>query len=154
MPLVRAAISDADLTILGEGPLKPDLLAQRERLGLDEAVHLAGFQPNPYPYFKHADLFVLPSRFEGFASSRDRSLGCRDAGGGLRLPGGAAGDTWRLSYGPAGPAFRPEGSGRRNHLCRQICKQGIAIARRAGRFSQPVRSEDLWCEDYEEILEA
>jgi glycosyltransferase involved in cell wall biosynthesis len=26
---------------------------------------LVGFQPNPYPYFKHADLFVLPSRFEG-----------------------------------------------------------------------------------------
>jgi len=66
MPLVRAAISDADLTILGEGPLKPDLLEQRERLGLNEAVHLVGFQPNPYPYFKHADLFVLPSRFEGF----------------------------------------------------------------------------------------
>jgi glycosyltransferase involved in cell wall biosynthesis len=65
MPLVRAAILDADLTILGEGPLKPDLLEQRQRLGLNEAVHLVGFQPNPYPYFKHADVFVLPSRFEG-----------------------------------------------------------------------------------------
>jgi glycosyltransferase involved in cell wall biosynthesis len=65
MPLVRAAVSTADLTILGEGPLKADLLAQRARLGLNEAVHLAGFQPNPYPHFKHADLLVLPSRFEG-----------------------------------------------------------------------------------------
>ena len=65
MPRVRAAIPDADLTLLGDGPLKPELLAQRERLGLDEAVHLVGFQSNPYPYFKHADLFVLPSRFEG-----------------------------------------------------------------------------------------
>jgi glycosyltransferase involved in cell wall biosynthesis len=65
MPLVRAAIPDADLTILGEGPLKPDLLAQRERLGLTTVVHLIGFQPNPYPYMKHADVFVLPSRFEG-----------------------------------------------------------------------------------------
>jgi glycosyltransferase involved in cell wall biosynthesis len=65
MPMVRAALSDADLTILGEGPLKADLLAQRERLGLGAVVHLAGFQPNPYPYLKHADLFVLPSRFEG-----------------------------------------------------------------------------------------
>jgi glycosyltransferase involved in cell wall biosynthesis len=66
MPLVRAALADADLTLLGEGPLKPDLLAQRERLGLSGVVHLAGFRPNPYPYFKHADVFVLPSRFEGF----------------------------------------------------------------------------------------
>ena len=65
MPLVRAAFSNACLTVLGEGPLKSDLLAQRERLGLKEAVHLVGFQPNPYPYFKHADLFVLPSRLEG-----------------------------------------------------------------------------------------
>jgi glycosyltransferase involved in cell wall biosynthesis len=40
-------------------------LEQRKRLGLDEAVHLVGFQSNPYPYFKHADLLVLPSRFEG-----------------------------------------------------------------------------------------
>jgi glycosyltransferase involved in cell wall biosynthesis len=66
MPLVRAAISDAGLTILGDGPLKPDLLAQRERLGLCEAVRLVGFQPNPFPYFKHADMFVLSSRYEAF----------------------------------------------------------------------------------------
>jgi len=66
MPLVRAAVSNADLTILGEGPLKPDLLAQRERLGLSGTVHFAGFQLNPHPYFKHADLFVLSSRYEGF----------------------------------------------------------------------------------------
>ncbi len=66
MPMVRAASPDADLTILGDGPLKPDLLAQREALGLAGAVHMPGFQPNPYPHFKHADLFVLPSRWEGF----------------------------------------------------------------------------------------
>ena len=66
MPLVRAAIANADLTILGDGRLKPDLLAQRERLGLTGAVHFAGFQPYPYLHFKHADLFVLPSRYEGF----------------------------------------------------------------------------------------
>jgi len=66
MPLVRAAISNADLTILGDGPLKPVLVAQRERLGLTGAVHLPGFQTNPYPHFKYADLFVLPSRYEGF----------------------------------------------------------------------------------------
>jgi len=64
MPLVCAAMPGAHLTILGEGALKPELLAQRERLGLKEAVHLIGFQRNPYPHLKHADLLVLPSRFD------------------------------------------------------------------------------------------
>jgi glycosyltransferase involved in cell wall biosynthesis len=65
MVLVRNSLPHCVLTILGEGDLRSDLLAQRERLGLNEAVHLVGFQRNPYPYLKHADLFVLPSRFEG-----------------------------------------------------------------------------------------
>ena len=66
MALVRTALPNCQLTILGEGELRPQLLAQRERLSLNDAVHLPGFQSNPFPYFKHADLFVLPSRYEGF----------------------------------------------------------------------------------------
>ncbi len=62
---VRKAIPLAELTILGQGPLESDLKAQRERLGLTEAARFVGFQSNPYPYFKHADVFVLSSRYEG-----------------------------------------------------------------------------------------
>jgi len=65
MVLVRQTFPSAQLTILGEGPLEAGLKAQRDRLSLREAVHFAGFQPNPYPYFKHADLLVLASRYEG-----------------------------------------------------------------------------------------
>jgi glycosyltransferase involved in cell wall biosynthesis len=66
MALVRNALPNSQLTILGEGELRSELLAQRERLSLNEAVRLPGFQSNPFPFFKHADLFVLPSRYEGF----------------------------------------------------------------------------------------
>jgi glycosyltransferase involved in cell wall biosynthesis len=67
MPAVRAALPSAHLTIIGQsGDLKPELLAQRDRLGLDQAVDLIGFQPNPFPHFRYADLFVLSSRNEGF----------------------------------------------------------------------------------------
>lgn len=69
MALVRNSLPACGLTILGEGELRSELLAQRERLGLKEAVHLIGFQRNPYPYLKHADLFVLPSRFEGMPNA-------------------------------------------------------------------------------------
>jgi glycosyltransferase involved in cell wall biosynthesis len=65
MALVRKRVPGAQLTILGEGPLDSELKAQRGRLGLTDAVCFAGFQSNPYPYFKHADLFVLSSRYEG-----------------------------------------------------------------------------------------
>jgi glycosyltransferase involved in cell wall biosynthesis len=65
LPRVRAALPECNLTLVGDGPLKQELLAQREWLGLNPCVRLVGFQPNPYPYLKHADLAVLPSRFEG-----------------------------------------------------------------------------------------
>jgi glycosyltransferase involved in cell wall biosynthesis len=68
MALVRNSLPNCVLTILGDGELRSELLAQRERLGLIEAVHLIGFERNPYPYLQHADLFVLPSRFEGMPS--------------------------------------------------------------------------------------
>jgi glycosyltransferase involved in cell wall biosynthesis len=66
MPRVCAALPGAQLSILGEGVLEQELLAQRERLGLNQTVHLIGYKPNPFPYFKHADLFVLSSTNEGF----------------------------------------------------------------------------------------
>ena len=66
MPRVCAAVPGARLTILGEGVLKQELLAQRDRLALNQTVYFAGYQPNPFPYFKHADLFVLSSTNEGF----------------------------------------------------------------------------------------
>jgi glycosyltransferase involved in cell wall biosynthesis len=65
MPAVLARLPRARLTILGEGALRADLTRHTHTLGLTEAVALPGFQLNPWPYFRHADLFVLPSRYEG-----------------------------------------------------------------------------------------
>lgn len=52
--------------ILGDGPDRAALEAQIRRLGLEEAISLAGYVPNPVAFMKQADLFVLSSRFEGF----------------------------------------------------------------------------------------
>lgn len=47
----------------GEVAKKIKEIAQKE--GIEEFVHLCGYQANPYPYIKYSDCFVLSSRWEG-----------------------------------------------------------------------------------------
>lgn len=53
------------LAILGEGDFRPELEALIDELELADTVRLLGFQKNPLKFFKHADVFVLSSYFEG-----------------------------------------------------------------------------------------
>ena len=64
------------LTILGEGPLRPDLERLAVEKGVTGQVRLIGFQRNPYPYFAQAHAFVLSSRFEGFPNVVLEALAC------------------------------------------------------------------------------
>lgn len=65
MPEVLKQMPDATLSIVGEGPLELELKEQARNLLLNHIVRFTGFQQNPWAYVKHADLFVLPSRYEG-----------------------------------------------------------------------------------------
>lgn len=56
---------DHRLLVLGEGAERGPLTALAGRLGLGDRVDLVGFVSNPYPFFRHADVFVLSSRWEG-----------------------------------------------------------------------------------------
>lgn len=56
--------SDIDLVYVGQGEELDELKSMAERMGLAHRVHFTGFQPNPYPFMKHAKLLVLPSRSE------------------------------------------------------------------------------------------
>ena len=75
--LVHKSLAQASLTVLGDGPLAAALREQRDRLGLREFVNFAGFHPNPYPYVKHSDLFVMPSRVEGMPNAVLEALALR-----------------------------------------------------------------------------
>lgn len=73
--IVRRA-RPARLLILGEGPLYDEISALRSELGLNDAVLMPGFKPNPYSYMQHADLFVLSSRYEALPTVVIEALAC------------------------------------------------------------------------------
>lgn len=72
MLLVRAfaALSrrrpQARLMILGEGELRPRLMAMAEEEGVSDKVAMPGFFTNPWPFYASANLFALSSDYEGY----------------------------------------------------------------------------------------
>lgn len=59
---------DLSLVVLGDGPLRADLMNLARELGIADRVTFQGFVRDPRPWFRTADLFVLSSRWEGFAN--------------------------------------------------------------------------------------
>jgi len=73
---IKEVVSNAKLLILGKGPLKSKLQQLINELNLKDDVVLLGFQSNPYVFMRRADLFVLPSLYEGFANVIIEALAC------------------------------------------------------------------------------
>ena len=57
-----------NIWLVGDGPEREKLMQKASDSGLDEQVSFLGFQTNPYPYIKTADVIVTPSRYEGFST--------------------------------------------------------------------------------------
>jgi len=64
------------LHIAGTGELGDGLRAQAESLGLAERVSWLGAVADPYPYYYGAELFCLPSRFEGTPNAVLEAMSC------------------------------------------------------------------------------
>ena len=64
------------LVVLGQGPLKNELTEFIRLHKLEPHVTLAGFVPNPLPWYKHARLFVLPSLCEGLPNALLEAVAC------------------------------------------------------------------------------
>ncbi|MBS0644283.1 MAG: glycosyltransferase [Acetobacteraceae bacterium] len=67
---------DGRLMVLGSGPLRERLEELARELGLSDAVHFLGYQPDILPYVRRADAFVLSSVCEGFGNVLVEAMGC------------------------------------------------------------------------------
>jgi glycosyltransferase involved in cell wall biosynthesis len=96
--LARARLGDAwEALIIGEGPLREQLVRQVHGAGLEEHVRFVGYVDNPYPLMASADIGVQPSRWEGFSVAMGEFLALSvplvttDCPGGFRDAMGGAG---------------------------------------------------------------
>jgi len=63
------------LNLLGDGELLQEMEAYAEELGIREKVIFHGSQSNVCPYLHNADIFLLPSKFEGMPMTIIEAMG-------------------------------------------------------------------------------
>lgn len=70
--------SNLQLVVVGEGPLREQLLALAHDLAVEKVVHFVGSRPNEEMplWYSAADIFVLPSRREGTPLALLEALSC------------------------------------------------------------------------------
>lgn len=69
MALVHRDFPEWKLVILGEGPDRTPLEALRDELDLRDIVHLPGTVSKPAAWLRHAGIFLMSSRSEGFPNA-------------------------------------------------------------------------------------
>jgi glycosyltransferase involved in cell wall biosynthesis len=74
--LVQKRGKQFHLHIAGEGALRENLEGLIAKLNVSDCAFLHGYVANPFPLLKHADLMVLPSRYEGLPNVMLEAMLC------------------------------------------------------------------------------
>ncbi|MDE6266905.1 MAG: glycosyltransferase [Muribaculaceae bacterium] len=77
--IVASIVPDAELYIVGDtfygnGAVLKTVRDKAGEYNLTDRIFLPGFKSNPYPYMRHADVFVLSSRYEGLPNTLIEAL--------------------------------------------------------------------------------
>ena len=65
-----------NLNILGDGPERKILEMKIDKFGLGDRVSMPGFKENPWADYTKADVFLVPSRWEGLPNAALEALAC------------------------------------------------------------------------------
>lgn len=76
------------LRVIGHGPLRQELTDLTQELGLQNSVNFMGYVDDPIPWMAGADLFLLPSRFEGCPNALLENLAAGTPAVAFDCPGG------------------------------------------------------------------
>ncbi len=72
---ILAVRPDCRLNLLGDGELRQEMEDYARQLGIWEQVSFLGSQSNVYPYLQNADIFLLPSLYEGMPMTIIEAMG-------------------------------------------------------------------------------
>ncbi len=67
---------DWHLVIVGDGPQRAELERQSDEMGIRNRVLLLGQVRDPNQILRQSDIFVLPSRYEGFPNALCEAMAC------------------------------------------------------------------------------
>jgi glycosyltransferase involved in cell wall biosynthesis len=73
---VVASVPGAELWIIGDGPLRGDLEALAQRLKVADRVRFVGAVVDTAPFFRAADVVLVPSRWDGLSFALLEAMAC------------------------------------------------------------------------------
>ncbi len=144
---------DWNLTILGEGPERAALETLRSELGLAGRVAMPGASPAPHDALKFADLFVLPSRYEGFGMALAEAMACGVAPVSFDCPSGPG---TIIRHGVDGLLVPPGDTGELAEAMASLMGDDAGRKALAARAPEVVErfSEENYLKAWEELIRA
>ena len=129
---------DARLMFLGDGTGREDLLSLARDLDVADRVIFAGFHPDPTPFYKTADLFVLSSNNEGFGNVIVEALSCGTPVVSTDCPSGPAEILENGRWGRLSPVGEADALAKAMRASLEDYHDTAALKRRASDFSPEI----------------
>jgi len=132
---------DTRLMFVGDGAGREALLSLARDLSVTDQVIFAGFHPDPTPFYKTADLFVLSSDYEGFGNVILEAMACGTPVVSTDCPSGPAEILMNGKYGRLVPVGDAEKLAKGIAEALQASHDTDALISRAAEFSPSIAAQ-------------